>query len=257
MSQFHWAFAVIAMTPLLNACGGGGGGGGGGSGEQPPVQIPPTSPTPSPPPTPTPTPTPDPTLISNPFMDPAKWEIGPIVNGSNYSVGVPLRPFSHPEGWSIDLPQPSAEAGHVHYVTTPVNSLAGKTRIVIKYRIEADPGVKILPRTDPNLPSLLTLYFQRSGDNWSGAGAYETYRWWATFRTHVDLTPGEYEMTARLDENWTAIMYSTAQSSPSQFDAARMNASRVGFTLGGGDGYGHGIFATGPAKLIVTDFRIE
>jgi hypothetical protein len=27
--------------------------------------------------------------------------------------------------------------------------------------------------------------------------------------------------------------------------------------LGGGDGYGHGVFATGPARLIVTDFRVE
>jgi hypothetical protein len=27
--------------------------------------------------------------------------------------------------------------------------------------------------------------------------------------------------------------------------------------LGGGDGYGHGVFATGPARLIVTEFRVE
>jgi hypothetical protein len=39
--------------------------------------------------------------------------------------------------------------------------------------------------------------------------------------------------------------------------AALAAADRVGFVLGCGDGYGHDVFATGPARLTVTDFRVE
>ena len=37
----------------------------------------------------------------------------------------------------------------------------------MRYRIEADPGVRIVPATAPQSPSIITLYFQRGGDNWS------------------------------------------------------------------------------------------
>lgn len=248
-----WLAAVCLLASTISACGGGGGGGGGGAPSTAPGTPPPVPVGPSPP-APAPTPTPSP---ASSLMDPSKWEIGPIINGTNYSVGMPLRPSLHPDGWSIDLPQPTSEVGHAHYITTQSDSLAGKTRIVLKYKIEAEAGVRILPRTNPDLPSLLTLYFQRAGDNWTGSGDYETYRWWATFRTHVDLKPGEYEMVVRFDEIWTAVQSSTAATRPSAFQTAMQYASRVGFTLGGGDGYGHGVFATGPARIIVTDFRIE
>ena len=54
-----------------------------------------------------------------------------------------------------------------------------------------------------------------------------------------------------------AVMTSSADSNPDAFRDALANADQVGFVLGGGDGYGHGVFATGQARLVVTDFRIE
>lgn len=224
--------------------------------QRPPVVAPTPTPTPAPTPTPSPTPTPTPTPSSSDPMNPQNWQIGPIINGTNYSVGMPLKPATHPEGWVIELPQPTSTVGHVHYVTMPTGSLSGKTNIVMKYRIETDQGVRIVPKTAPELPALLTLYFQRSGDDWSGQGAFEAYRWWASFTTHVDLKAGDYVMTARFDQNWTAVQSSSATSNPAAFQAALSNAARIGFTLGGGDGLGHGVYATGPARLIVTDFQV-
>src|SRR4051812_31388127 len=94
------------------------------------------------------------------------WEIGPIIRGRNYSQGVPLHPSQRANGaWSIDLPP---APGSIHYVTFPYGTLSGKHRIVMRYRIEAAPGVRILPATAPQLPSIITLYFQRAGDNWTG-----------------------------------------------------------------------------------------
>lgn len=187
--------------------------------------------------------------------NPRAWVIGPIINGRNYSQGMPLHPSPGPGGgWHIDLPR---APGSVHYVTFRHGSLAGKRRIVMRYRVEADPGVRIAPATSPASPSMITLYFQRRGDNWSARGRFETYRWYATFATQSPITPGEHEMIAPLNGNWTAVMTSSARTDPAAFRDAVAAADQVGFVLGGGDGYGHGVFATGRARLIVTEFRVE
>jgi len=64
-------------------------------------------------------------------------------------------------------------------------------------------------------------------------------------------------MIAPFSGNWTAVERSSARTNPGAFAAALAEADQVGFVLGGGDGYGHGVFATGPARIVVTDFRVE
>jgi len=183
------------------------------------------------------------------------WTIGPIVDGRNASRGVPLHPAPGPgSGWHIDLPLPP---GSVHYVTFRHGSLAGKQRLVLRYRIEAAPGVRIVPATAPGSPAVITLYFQRAGDDWSGDGPFEAFRWYATFASQAPLTPGDHVMVAPLTGDWTAVVRSSARTNPLAFRAALANADQVGFVLGGGSGYGHGVFATGPARLVVTSFRVE
>ncbi len=104
----------------------------------------------------------------------SEWTIGPIIRGRNYSRGMPLRPTPRPGGgWQVDLPQAPRS---IHYVTFRHGSLVGKSRIVMRYRIEADPGVRIVPRTSPASPSMITLYIQQRGDDWSARGPYEAYR---------------------------------------------------------------------------------
>ena len=189
------------------------------------------------------------------MADSAAWEIGPIIRGRNYSPGMPLHPTPRAGGgWQIDLPR---APGSVHYVTFPTGSLAGKRRIVMRYRVEAAPGVRIAPPSEPEGGGIITLYFQRAGDDWSGRGRFEAYRWYATFATQSLLAVGEHEIVAPLDANWTAVETSSARADPGAFRASLAEADRLGFVLGGGDGYGHGVFATGPARLIVTDFRVE
>lgn len=185
----------------------------------------------------------------------SSWIIGPITRKGNYSRGVPLHPIPGAgRAWHIDLPR---APGSVHYVTFRHGSLAGKHRIVMRYRVEAAPGVQIFPRTAPGMPSVITLYFQRRGDNWSGRGPFEAFRWYATFASQRPISPGEHVMVASLSGNWTAVETSSARTNPFAFRDALANADQVGFVLGGGTGYGHGVFATGPARLIVTDFRVE
>ena len=70
------------------------------------------------------------------------WEIGPTVRGRNMSVGMPAAPTPQRSGWSFDFPNPHPRAGHVHYVTAPTGPLDGKSRIVVRFRIDAAPGVR-------------------------------------------------------------------------------------------------------------------
>jgi len=187
--------------------------------------------------------------------NPQAWTIGPIIRGRNYSVGMPLRPTARRGGGlQIDLPR---APGSVHYVTFRHGSLAGKRRIVMRYRVEAARGARLVASSDGRSPAMITLYFQRGGDNWSGRGRFETYRWYATFATQSPVVPGDHVIVAPLDGAWTAVETSRALTSPGAFRQAVASADQVGFVLGGGDGVGHGVSATGPARLIVTDFRVE
>ena len=198
------------------------------------------------------------TVAVNP-MDPSQWEIGPVIRGTNYSVGMPLTPSVHPSGgWYFDIPSPTAASGHVHYVTFRHGPLTGKTRLVLRYRLEMADGVQIVPTKERpgTFPSILTMYFQRRGDNWSGSGKFEAYRWWATFASTIPLQAGEHELSVPLDGNWTAVQTSSATSNPQAFQDALRDADRVGFTFGGGDGYGHGVYATGSARFVVTSFQV-
>lgn len=192
-------------------------------------------------------------------MDPRNWEIGPYVGGVNKSVGVDPTPWPRESGgWFIDLPQ---AGGKIGYVTMLTGSLAGKTMVRMRFRVEAAPSVELQPMCCPALPSIFTLYFQRAGDDWFATSRTETYRWWATFASVMPVQLGrDCEIVARFDQNWTAILtshaYAGALVNPKFQDALR-NATRVGFTFGGGDGYGHGVYATGSARFVLLEFRIE
>lgn len=175
----------------------------------------------------------------------------PHPSASAWSVGAPN---SNPiAGSSFTIPR----QGKVGYVTRLTGPLTGKTRITLRYRIDMAEGVRIFPPSMPDGPAIITLYLQRRGDDWSAQGDYEAYRWYATSFSQMPLTAGEHEISAPLDTGWTAISYSTAQSNPDGFAAAKAKAERVGFVLGGGTGYGHGVSATGQATLTILSFTIE
>ena len=184
---------------------------------------------------------------------PQGWELGPIYDGVNVSRGATMHPVDG--GWAIDIPL--IGEGSVHYVTRPTGSLTGKTKVTLVCEFVMADGVKLCPVKSPDSPSLLTLYFQRRGDNWSGVEQYQTYRQYASFATEVNLAAKEYTLEARFDQNWTGVQNASRATHPEAFKDALANASRIGFVLGGGDGLGHGVSATGPAKLIIKSFVVE
>lgn len=186
-------------------------------------------------------------------MDPQNWEIGPILHDQTRPFNMPLHPSPHPDGWAIDFPHPSQDVGSVHYVTMPTGPLLGKSRIVLEYRVEAEDA-RLVPRRFPDRRGTMTLYFQRAGDGWTRE--FEAYRWYALSTTHEPV-PGTKTVEARLDQGWVSMTWIPSESNPAGFQAALAETWRVGFVVGGGDGLGHGAYATGPFRLVVTSFRIE
>lgn len=118
-------------------------------------------------------------------------------------------------------------------------------------------GVQIVPSSVPEQPSIITLYFQRKGDDWSGAGEKNLYRWYATSNFTSPIVAGEHELTASLTDKWTAVNDGDSFGSAEFFAQALANAGRVGFVLGGGTGFGHGVKATGPATFTIISFEVQ
>ena len=187
----------------------------------------------------------------------AAWEIGPIIRGRNYSVGMPLHPARADEGWTIHFPYPSAQAGQVHYVTFRPGPLRDRTRIVVHYRIDAAPGARFVSVEMPERPATISLYLQRRGDNWTARGRFDRYRWYAPAQSVAVLTPGEHEMIVDLgDPAWRSVMGTAASADPRGFAEALADTDRIGIVLGNIKRRGHGVYATGPSRLTITGFEI-
>ncbi|GAA4015390.1 hypothetical protein GCM10022280_12660 [Sphingomonas swuensis] len=183
-----------------------------------------------------------------PLGDPAvstAWEIGPVINGNNYSGGAPLHPEQAADGLVISFPTPET---HVHYVAFRHGSLAGKTTIRMRYRVE---GGLFRPVKAPELPSIgPVLYFATSDNDWRSDGQ----RWWVSLPP-MPIEPGEYELVASLKGVWGSVMTMTSANAAA-FEAAKAKADRVGFTLGGGDGLGHGVTADTPSSITILSFEV-
>jgi hypothetical protein len=186
------------------------------------------------------------------------WEIGPVIRGRNYSAGMPLRPTPVRGGLSFAFPNPDAGAGHVHALTYDHGPLAGSRRIVMRYRIDAEPGVRFAPQELPQEAATVSLFFQRAGDNWSGRGRYGGYRWYAPAAKLGPITPGTHQIAIELDDpDWTHVQGQRAGENRAAFLDALAETGRVGFVFGSPSARGHGVYATGPARFTLLDFRVE
>lgn len=179
------------------------------------------------------------------LLDPYAWSI-------DFSRGMPRQPAPAPGGWSIDFPYPGQ--GHVNYVNFSPGPLAGRRAIVVDFRIDAAPGVRFVPREASGQPATVSLILQRRGDRLTPR--YANYRWYAPAHTVVRLAPGQHRLTVPIDATWTSVLGQPAASQPRAFAAALADTARVGLVFGTASARGHGVFATGPARMTVTGCRI-
>jgi hypothetical protein len=174
---------------------------------------------------------------------PSGWTA--ITDGNDYGVKV------EPDG-SFTFPLfPSS----IRYVTRGCAGLSGKG-IRLRYRIDADSGVKFLGAKDGMEVSVGPfLHFQRKGDDWSGTGAMETFRWWLA--AAPPLTPGEHEIVGLFGDDRGAVERANNSDHAAEFSKALSEASRVGFTWPNAEGKGHGLYATGKSRFTLLEFAVE
>ncbi|MBH5321923.1 hypothetical protein [Aurantiacibacter sediminis] len=184
------------------------------------------------------------------------WEIGPVIRGRNYSVGMPPHPVVTRDGWYFDFPGPRRRDGHVHYITRPSGPLDRARGIRIRFRIDARRNTRFVPQEHPDLHATLSLYLQENGDDWSGRGRGEFSRWYSPTAALIELTPGAHEASIMFDENWISVMGSNRNRNPREFAAMLARVGTVGITFGSRQARGHGVFATAPARFELLDFAI-
>ena len=186
------------------------------------------------------------------------WEIGPWVRGKNYSVGMPLHPTPGPGG-SVVFDFPVAGSGQVDALTTPVGPLADARQITVRYRVDARRGTRFVAYETPGEAATVSLYFQQAGDNWSGRGRYQSYRWYTPVHAVMPLTPGEHTIRVRLDEVWTNVNSQPNSNAEKRgpYAAALQNTARIGLAFGSVSRRSHGVYATGPARFTLLSLDIS
>jgi hypothetical protein len=156
---------------------------------------------------------------------------------------MPLHPAAYGSGgWYFDFPQSDG----VHYVTrTPIES--GRNSARMNFKIQGDATFK---EVDGSGPGMVRLFVQRRGDDWSGAGDKASYRFWspplmlkiATHQMQYTFAP----------EHWTNVF---GQSDPRGLQAVLADLESVGFTFGGRFA-GHGVYAVGTARFVLTEYSL-
>lgn len=156
----------------------------------------------------------------SPPKPPQGWQIGPVINGKNYSVNCP-KAFTG--SFQIGPCEP-------HYVTKPGSKVPASLTFTLDGGVE---GLKCDPAT-------ISLYFETRDNDWySDNGG----RWWTGT---IPLTPGTHTITAG---TWRSTLGMTSETHPTEFARAKANIGKTGFTFGDCTGLGHGVKGSGRFAL--------
>lgn len=180
-----------------------------------------------------------------------EWTIGPTINGQNYSQGMPAAMPKDGQGYFFNFP---AAPGGVDYVFRSCGPLKAGQTISVAFSLEGAGIVKPCANSGDG-PARLRLFLQRAGDDWSGKGAFEFYRWWSLETVALDK-PGDFALSAVLDPaKWSSVYGKTGDTAPGAFADALTNAAYTGFTFGASFA-GHGDYAEGPVRFRLKSFAI-
>lgn len=156
---------------------------------------------------------------------------------------------------------PTASLAWDSYVEVPLPAgLNGSETFTLTFTITgADPVfVHDSPNNTTDGPTTLRLLLHRRGDNMSGLGAFEFYRFFSANEFDVQLALGQRTISVPLaPHNWISVFGKRGDATP-DFAAALANIGSVGFVLGGGNFAGHGVaVSTGSASLQIDAATIQ
>lgn len=188
-----------------------------------------------------------------PSLDAASWKL-------KYGVGHPPTPtrLTNAPGWFFNFPK--LPNGKIGYVTQDAGgSYLRGSALQMTFTVEADPGVFFDHRTAPNntsdFPAHVRFYLQR------GSFSNEANsRWWSN-PLAVKIAPGTAVLRVPLaPSEWSNLWSARGDADAATtagFHGVLENLSEVGFTMGGGFFFGHGVrVGGGNARFVLTGMEV-
>lgn len=185
----------------------------------------------------------------------------------SYSPGMPPTPAQEGAGWAFDFPQGPAVPGtsSVHYVTRYVGAALPAAASLSAEVVVTEQGApvyqyKLQPENVCDNPAGFSLFLQRPGDDMTGTGKYEFYRWWSV--GDYKIAPGAGTLTVSLSDpgRWLSVFGKRGDAAPAEFAAAIADVGNIGMTFGGGCFKGHGVNLTpgsGTSRFALQGFRLQ
>lgn len=169
------------------------------------------------------------------------------------SVGMPQQMTPASDG-SYFFDFPSQGQGSVHYVVKPAGSLQVGQLVTMQFNVSGSGTVTPVQGTTAQV----SLFMQRAGDNLSGAGAYQQYRYW---HSAVPLVNGDGSISAALNpDQWTDVFGESGSAHETGFRDCVAQAEMIGMTFGdpGAGAAGHGCYVSnGNARFTLKSFTVQ
>ena len=167
-----------------------------------------------------------------------------------YSPGMPVEPEVIGNGFALNFPT----AGSLHYVVRGQSgSISGAFEAAINLIIPE--GVVMSPvGAGDEPPCKAVFYFQRRGDDLTASKPY--HRWWSSQALPLVTSYNGVMSVPLLPENWGSVFGVNGAAAPAEFAAAMADVQGVGMTFSGKHFAGHGLVASGAARIEVSAFNV-
>ena len=190
------------------------------------------------------------------FKKKAKRGIGPLAPNKKgwfieHSQGTSERPITNGNGWSVAIPASPGYLGAVKFYD-PFKMRVGGT-LTLKCRVVGN-GTKPVQADLAHKQATVTLILQRVGDQGTGRGQYENYRWYSS--KMVNLLDGTYEISVPVtSQSFGGIMGS---HDPKAFEETLKDIWNIQIGFGSAGGRAHSVHASeGPVTFYMDSLTYQ
>ncbi len=191
-----------------------------------------------------------PPQVTQPLAPPlAQWQI-------RESTGMPAAPtMTGPGSGYFNIP---SAPNSVNYVTQATSAAVVGETLTVTLSVVANNAVYGLADTTTYGPAQVHLFLQRAGDNMTGVGEMQYYRWWCGASAYILPAATSQTVTISCPLVWTSWTSVYAAQSQSEFQAALANLQWAGITFGGANGWGHGVYVkSGQAQVDLQGMTLQ
>lgn len=140
----------------------------------------------------------------------------------------------------------------VHYVVEPAPGLQMGSLVTLSFNVSGSGTVVPVQGEKAQI----SLFMQRKGDNLTGSGAYQQYRYW---HSAAPLVSGDGTLACTLTpDQWTDVFGESGSAYQTGFQDCVANAEMIGMTFGdpGAGAAGHGCYSNGGNRFTLKSFTI-